>query len=414
MADFWGGNLVAAPGTVMRPGLVLAVFAGYGVLWGPYLANLPDVRRAAGADEATLGAALLVGGIATVPAILLAGRLLDRSGRPAALAAMVLFAAASPLPALVDGVPGLVLAVGLFGFGSGACNVVVVALAAAAEAGSGRRVMNRAHALFSVGVLAGGLATGALRAAGIPGRDVAVLLGAAVVLAVPALWRGLPRWMSRRREHRGPTRLGRPAALLSLLAALAIALESGVQSWSAVFLADVVRADAGLAALAPGVFAGAMVLGRLGGHWLCGRWSDRTVLLGSGALSGGGVLLLAVAATPGHGLLGMATVGAAIAAVTPTAYARIGRGAPPERRGNVLGSATSIASTGLLVGPVLVGQVAGHTGLRPAVAALSLLSVAVCVLALRVPRGLNAGMTWPASWKAAAERTSSTAERSSG
>jgi MFS family permease len=384
---------MAAPDELTRPGLVLAVFAAYGALWGPYLAILPDVQRAAGADDATLGVALLVGALVAVPAMVLAGRLLDRVGRPAALATMMFFAAAAPLPALARGVPGLVLAIGLFGFGSGACNVTVVALAAAAEAGSGKRVMNRAHALFSVGVLAGGIATGALRTAGMPGRDVALLLSTALMLLAPALRRRLPERMARRSEHRGPARLGRPATLLSLLAALAMVVGSGVQNWSAVFLTDVVRANARLAALAPGVFAAAMVLGRMGGHWLSGRLSDRAVLLGSGVLSGLGVLLLAIAATPGYGLLGTATVGAAVAAVAPTAYARIGRAAPPGRRGNVLGSATSIANTGWLIGPALVGQVAGHAGLRSAVAALSVLSVAVCLLALRVPRSLDGGMT---------------------
>jgi predicted MFS family arabinose efflux permease len=199
--------------------------------------------------------------------------------------------------------------------------------------------------------------------------------------------------MTRRRERRGTTRLGRTATLLSLLAALSMVVGSGVQNWSTVFLADVVRANARLAALAPGVFAAAMVLGRLGGHWLSGRVSDRVVLLGTGVLSGSGVLLLAIAATPGYGLLGTATVGAAVAAIAPTAYARIGRAAPPGQRGNVLGSATSIANTGWLVGPALVGQMAGHSGLRSAVAALSVLSVAVCLLALRVPRSTDGVMT---------------------
>lgn len=384
---------MAAPDVLTRPGLALAMFAAYGVLWGPYLAILPDVQRAAGADDATLGAALLVGALVAVPAMLLTGRLLDRVGRPAALATMMLFAAAAPLPALARGVPGLVLAIGLFGFGSGACNVTVVALAAAAEAGSGKRLMNRAHALFSVGVVAGGIATDALRTAGMPGQDVALLLSAALMLPAPALRRWLPERMARRVEHRGPARLGRPATLLSLLAALAMVVGSGVQNWSAVFLANVMRADAQLAELAPGVFAVGMVLGRLGGHWLSGRLSDRAMLLGSSVLSGSGVLLLAIAATPGYGLLGTATVGSAVAAVTPTAYARIGRAAPPERRGNVLGSATSIISTGGLIGPALVGQVAEHAGLRSAVAALSVLSVAACLLALRVPRSPDGNMT---------------------
>ena len=390
--DLWFGGLLAAVGSSVRPALVLAVFAAYGALWGPYLAaNLPDVRRATGADDATLGAALLVGAVAAVPAMLAAGRLLDRFGRPVAVGTLGLFAVAAPAPALAGSAPGLVLALGLFGLGSGACNVVVVALAAAAESGSGARLMCRAHALFSVGVLVCATGTGAARGAGVAGRDVAVALSVGLAVAVLAARRRLPHRFSRPAGRFGvrPTaRPGsrRPAALLCLLAALAMVVESGVQNWSAVFLADVLRAGPALAALAPGVFAGAMALGRLGGHWLSGRAGDRAMLLGSGLLSASGVLLLAAAATPGQGLAGTAIVGAAGAAVVPTVYARVCRGISPERRGHVLGAATSIASTGLMVGPALVGQLAGHTGLRVAVASLTVLSAAFCLLALRVCR----------------------------
>jgi MFS family permease len=160
---------------------------------------------------------------------------------------------------------------------------------------------------------------------------------------------------------------------------------SGVQQWSAVFLADVVKAPVGLSAAAPGIFAAGMALGRFGGHWLSDRADDRTVLLASGALSGVGVLMLSVAEVPAHGLLGTAVVGAAISVAAPTAYGLIGRGAPPEERGAILGSTAALASVGELLGPAMVGQVAGQADLRAAIAVLSIVSLTISLLALRVP-----------------------------
>ncbi|MFE5504760.1 MFS transporter [Amycolatopsis japonica] len=374
--------ITAAP----RTGTVFAGFAAYGALWGPYLSMLPDVRNATGAGEAQLGAALLIGALAAMPAMFAIGRLLDRFGRPVAVSTFAGFALIAPTPALAGSVPALFLTLGLFGFGSGACNVVVVALAASAEAGDGPRVMNRAHALFSIGLLTCSLGTGAARTAGVPAEAIALTLSALVVLGAIAARNSVPgRLVRQGREPGRRLRLGPAVLLLCLLAALAMVVESGVQQWSAVFLADITRAPVGISAAAPGIFAAGMALGRFGGHWLSGRASDRLVLLTSGALSGVGVLMLSMADAPVHGLLGTAVVGGAISVSTPTVYGLIGRGASAEDRGAVIGSAASLASVGLLLGPAVVGQIAGRTDLRVAIAALSVASVAVCLLALRVP-----------------------------
>ncbi|HET6291695.1 MAG TPA: MFS transporter, partial [Amycolatopsis sp.] len=259
--------ITAAP----RTGTVFAGFTAYGALWGPYLSMLPDVRHATGAGEAQLGAALLIGALAAMPAMFALGKLLDRFGRPVVVATFAGFALIAPTPALAGSVPGLFLTLGLFGFGSGACNVVVVALAASAEAGDGPRVMNRAHALFSVGLLTCSLGTGAARSAGVPAEVIALTLSTVVVFGAVVARNSVPgRLVRQGREPGKRTRLGSAVLLLCLLAALAMVVESGVQQWSAVFLADVTRAPVGISAAAPGVFAAGMALGRLGGHWLSG------------------------------------------------------------------------------------------------------------------------------------------------
>jgi MFS family permease len=368
-------------------GTACTAFLGYGVLWGPYLATLPEVRHAAGASDAQLGIAMLVGALAAVPAMAGVGRLLDLFGRPAVIAAMSLFAVVAPLPPMAGSVPALIAAVGLFGFGSGACQVAVVAVAAAAEADTGRPVMNRAHALFSVGLLAGSLATGAAIAVGQPGRVVAVVLAAGFAASVLRIRVGIPYQLAPRR-HGSPRRARRrigALAVICLIVTLAMLIESGVQQWSAVFLADTVGVSAALAAAAPGVFAAAMAAGRFGGHWLCYRASDRTLLLSSGVLAGIGVLLLAGSPGPGPALAAIALVGMAISVVTPTSYGLVGRGAISGERGSAVGTVAALSSFGLLLGPAVVGQIASWTDQRTAIAVLSVGALAICLLAIRVP-----------------------------
>ena len=378
--------MVAIVTNAPRVGTVLAAFVGYGALWGPYMAMLPAVKHATGASEAQLGMALLVGALAAMPAMLFVGKLLDRFGRLVAVATFMLFALCAALPSLAGSVPELVFAVALFGLGSGACNVVVVALAATVEASSGTRMMSRSHALFSVGVLVCSIATGVARSYGIPGQIITVILALTIGAGAFAARGYLPHGLVRQtRQPRVRRRLGRSAFLLCLLAALAMALANGVQQWSAIFLVDVVGAPVGLSSAAPGIFAAGMILGRLGGHWLCAHVADRSVLLASGVLSGVSVLMISLAETATYGLLGTVLVGASISVATPIAYTRIARGAEPPDRGAAIGSAACMANAGELLGPAMVGQLAGFLDLRTAMAALTLVSVMIALLALSVP-----------------------------
>lgn len=372
----------------LRASTVFLAFTAFGLLWGLYAAALPEIKRDTAASDGMLGAALVCVGLAAAPAMFVIGRLLDRYGRPVAVAALCLFAVVAPLPALATTVPGLFGALLLFGFGSGACDVVINSLAATVEAETGARVMNRAHALFSVGLLVGTLVTSLTRSNGVDaawplaGLAVVTVLGAVVLRGrVPAQ---LVRTKSESAAGGGRRRIDRFVLGFGILAALAALVESGVQQWSAVFLENEVGAPPGLSGLAPGVFAGSMALGRLGGHWLSTRVADRGVLFVSGIASGAGVLIVAFSGRPLVALAGFAVAGAAISVAAPTVYGVAGRTAPAERRGAVIGLTASIGYVGLLLGPAVVGQVAGFTELRTAIGGLVVVSLAVSLAALRV------------------------------
>lgn len=379
----------------VTPATVLLAFTAFGMLWGLYAAALPEIKSRTGASDGELGTALACVGLAAAPAMFAVGRLLDRYGRVVAVVSICLFAVVAPLPLLSGSVPALVVALLAFGLGSGACDVVINSLAATAEVESGERVLNRAHALFSIGLMTGTGVTSLTRASGFSAAGPLLVLAALTVLGAVLLRRRVPLRLARPRDEEKSARDGKPARRridplvlgFGVLAALALLVESGVQQWSAVFLEDEVGAGPGLSGLAPGVFAGSMALGRLGGHWLTTRLADRMVLLLSGLVSGAGVLLVAWAREPVLALCGFAVAGAAISVAAPTVYGVAGRAAPAERRGAVIGLTASIGYAGLLLGPVVVGQIAGFTGLRTALGALVVVSAAVSLAALLLRGG---------------------------
>jgi MFS family permease len=359
--------------------VVLAAFAGFGVTWGMYAAAIPAIRAATGVSDGFLGAALSCVGLTALPAMLFAGRLIDRSGRAAFAAALALFAVTAPLPTLVTSGPALVVTLLVFGGCSGAFDVAINHAAVAAEATSGRRVLNRAHAVFSLGLLFGSLILGASRSGGFTPRWPLTVLGLVLLAAVVPARAGLAG------THAAPDPGARASGrgvwtgalvwVAGTLGVLALLVESGLQQWSAVFLEDVLNTTPAMSSLGPAVFAGAAAAGRLSGHFLSRALSDVALLVGAGLVAAPGALLLATAASPAVALAGLFLAGVGISVGSPTLYGFAGRRVPASARGRMVAAVSGIAYVGLLGGPGLVGQLADLFTLRWAIGALAVLAL---------------------------------------
>ena len=155
----------SAAGLAERRGLHVA-FTAFGAFWGAWAALLPALKEASGVDDSQLGLALAAIALSALPAMLLAGRRLDRAGPRVLTATLVAFAVAVPLPSLAGGLGTLVLSVVGLGVTTGVLDVVVNSTTAGWERAEGSRLMAGCHGLFSLGVLLGSIATGVVRDAG--------------------------------------------------------------------------------------------------------------------------------------------------------------------------------------------------------------------------------------------------------
>lgn len=359
-----------------RLGTVLA-FAAFGVYWGAWGVLVPDVKEQVDATVGELGIALLAVGLAALPAMLLTGRLVDRVGARAMPGALLLFGLAALLPGLAGSVPELALALVLVGATSGALDVVINVAASGLEASDGRRLMQAAHAGFSAGFLVAAVSVGFARAAG--AEPVAVLAGTAALLALTALVnRGhvsaLPAAATSRR-----LRFSRRLLLLGLLCGVAFVVESGLENWSALFLESELDASPAVGGLGPGLFAAAMVSGRILGHWLEAVVGDRLLLVGGGATAACGLALAAAAPSVPVALAGFVLGGAGISVAAPTLFGAAGRGAPGAERGSAVASVTTVSYLGFLGGPPLMGVVSGAVDLRGGMAMLAAVALLLAV-----------------------------------
>lgn len=373
-------------GSVFRAAAIpLVAFLLMGSFWGAWAALVPEIQQRTSASPPALGAALLFGGLGALPAMLLTGRLWARFGSSLVGATLILFGLAAVLPALATNVVLLAGAMALVGASSGALDVAMNSQVSDIEAVSGRRLMYLAHALFSLAVLLTSVSVGLLRDAGVEPVPVLGSVSAAFLLVA------LPAILVDRRRSAGLARpapaaalssagLRRLIALLGVLCAIAFLIEDALISWSALHLERTLGASPALGGAGPGLFAGAMFIGRSLGQLLGRRFAERELLLGSGVLAALGILLTAWSPAAELALAGLVVAGAGVSLAAPALFSRAGRLVGPAARGTAISTLTVFGYLGFVLGPPTVGLIAGISDLRFSFSALALLAIGLAVV----------------------------------
>jgi fucose permease len=356
-----------------------------GFILASWVTRLPAVRSHLGASEPELGGALLAIAGGAVVAMPLTSRLCDRFGiRRVLTTAMVLcsvmFVVATQATHIVM-LGGLLLAVGL---GYGTWDVAMNAAAHDAEVATGRPLMPRFHGAFSVGGLCGA-GLGALAAAAELAVGVHLALAATgVVVTATIVARHFPSRAEAPRHHLpiadGAQRAITPRlVLLGLLTACTTLGEGAAADWAAIFFTDERNAEESVAAIGYAAFAGAMAVARLSGTWVLTRMSRVNALRASGVLASVSVLSLVTIDSTVTGLIAMVGWGLGVALVFPAAMSAGAENADRPAQG--IATVATIGYGGFLVGPPMIGFVAGAAGLGAGLFIVSLLLLFVVILA---------------------------------
>lgn len=347
-----------------RAGIVArlwAAFCVFGMFWGGWGALLPDVQKQVGASDATLGRALLFIALGAIGGMLLAGKVADRLGPKTLLPGALAFAATIPLLILPSGIPALLVVFTVMGAASGAYDVFINGSASVYETVYDAKIMGGMHALFSAGVLVASPLVGTARQLGAGPAEVLPVLAALVVVVaffLPGV--DLPTSPQNTRPR---VRMTGPLLLLGTLCALAFLIEDGLLSWSAIHLERTLGGSAIVGGLGPGVLAGSMVIGRALTQVLSRRFSERRLIGAAGLLGTAGATVFALTTSVLAGLAGIALAGLAISVVAPLIFGVAGRVGGPGRQASSIARVSTIAYFGFVVGPALVGGVAGAASL---------------------------------------------------
>lgn len=365
----------------------MAAFVALGMVWGGFMACLPDLKAGLGASDGLMGVVLIFGSVAGILQMALApwmARHLGRAALPLGTAALGLAVA---LPAQAATPVLFALAMLLMGWASGGVDVWMNARLATIEARTRLALMNLNHAVYSLAYGGTAVAAGLARAAGAaPGPILAAVALAVLVLALAA-WERDGAMEGMGRSGPGPLLpLGPVPWLAGGLVLISFLTENAAEAWSALYIERDLGAAPGAGSAGPALLGLAMGLGRLAGHAAERRFGDQALLRFGLVLAAAGTAGVALAPAPWAAFAGFAVMGLGVSVVAPTALAITGRLSGPETRGRAIARATQVGYLGFFLGPPGMGLVAELVGLRASYALIALVLIAALALRARLAR----------------------------
>ena len=379
---------------------VAALFFVNGATFSNWLPRIPEIRDRLGLGNAGLGATLLGGGLGGIIGSMLVARAMDRLGsRRLLMLAAGLLSIGLPLIALVPKAVLLLLVLTALGMLDVFNDVAMNAQGVIVQQRLGRSIMNRLHAMWSLGFTGGALVGSAAAAAGIGVRVHLAAVGAVLLATVIVVQRWLvPVDPPPNEPHAAPSgddvatagaatagsaqaahRWSRAGIAMACAALAAAALEVTPNDWAAVLMHDVFHAgrNSGFGTVA---CAGAMLVGRLAGDHVLDRVGEQRLLIGAIVLAGTGAFVTAVAPVTALALIGLVIWGLGLSVVFPQLYSAAAR-VPGMSAGAGLGSMLLGQRLGGLLTAVSVGALAGWLDLRAAFAIVAGAALAILIIA---------------------------------
>jgi MFS family permease len=351
-----------------------------GLLMSAWAPLVPLVKARAGLDDGGLGLLLLGLGGGSIAAMPFAGYLTAHYGcRPVVIWATIVLCAVLPLLSTMEWLPGLVIAVIIFGASMGMLDCAMNIQSVIVEKNSGQALQSGFHGLYSVGGIVG---AGAMTALLTFGLDPLIAALCIVTTVLGSLYKAAPTLLTYGTERGGPL-FAVPRGIVLLLGTLCFIVfltEGAMLDWSAVFLVSNRGLEPSIAGLGYASFAAAMTVGRLTGDAIVSKLGGvRVVVLGGLCAAAGMIVSLGIDGWPAS-LIGYALVGAGCSNIVPVIFTAVGR---QQRMPQAVAipAVISMGYAGILIGPVFIGAVAHLSTLSFALGCLIVLLVFVSAAA---------------------------------
>lgn len=357
---------------------VSAFFVVHGLCFATWASRIPSIQSLLHLEVSALGMllfALPLGFLISLPfagwSIAKIGSRKVTSGAAVALNASLLGIGLCRSTAQV----GTVLF--LFGFFANVMDIAMNTQAVAVEERYGRRLMGVFHGLWSTSGLAGAAIGSLMIGSSIPVFDHFTLVSVILLaLTVVFSFRLIPNDQV---KNAGQPFLAVPDKFLitiGLIAFCSMMIEGAMFDWSSIYFKDVVHVPGELTGLGYTIFMVAMAGTRFMADRVAGHIGLKRILQVSGTFVAAGLLLAALHPQLYTTALAFLMVGMGVSSVVPMTFSAAGK-SKTMSAGTALTIVSFLGFLGFLVGPPLIGFIAGASSLRDSFLMLTVMSAGI-------------------------------------
>ena len=355
-----------------------------GLCFSTWASRIPTVQQRLHLSEAALGGVLLAVPVGLIASLPITGWLVAKHGsRNLTVVAVLLYSGVLPLLGLAQTTTQLMAALVLFGFGSNMANISVNTQGVGVEALYGKSILATFHGVWSLAGFLGAALGTAMIGWGISPLQHFTLMAIVIWLGVALM-----------RPYLVPADAPSPAdqplfvlpdrglMLLGVLAFCSLLAEGTMFDWSGVYFRNIVLAQKAWVGLGFAAFMSMMATGRFIADWFANRFGRGRTLQISGLLTTAGLSLAVAFPSLVVASIGFMLVGLGVSSVVPLVYSAAGR-SKTMPAGVALAAVSTVGFAGFLLGPPLIGLVAGISSLRVSFAIIACMGLAVAALARR-------------------------------
>ncbi|PRY04964.1 fucose permease [Pontibacter ummariensis] len=347
--------------------------------WG---SRIPTIQQQMGLSEAELGGVLLALPVGLLLSLPVAGWVIAKTGsRSVVIFSGLLYTTTLVAIGYSQDPLQLIVALFVFGFAGNLMNISINTQGVGVEALYQKSIMASFHGLWSLAGFTGAAIGTLMIGEGVaPFEHFLLIMFLSLLVIVIA-----SRFVLREDVN---TDTDKPIFVmpdkslidLGIICFFAMICEGAMFDWSGVYFKKVLLVEKAWIGAGYTAFMCTMAATRFVADWFTSRFGLKRILQLSGTLTAAGLLISVVFPYLYTAMLGFALVGAGVSSVVPLVYGAAGR-SKVMSPGVALAAVSTIGFFGFLLGPPLIGFIAGATSLRVSFTIIAVMGLSVALVA---------------------------------
>ncbi len=351
-----------------------------GITFASWASRIAGIQQKLGLSDTALGGILFTLPVGLMLSLPFSGYTITKIGsRKLLLIALPLYAIALTSLGFSNTVFELIIGLFFFGFTSNAVNIAVNTQAVATEKLYGKPILASFHGLWSLAGFTGAAIGTLMIGKGIEPSVHFSIIMVLVIIGVALTFRYLKDDTGT--VQSGPVFVMPDSSLMKLgvIAFCSMICEGTMFDWSVIYFKKVVHAENAWIAAGYTAFMATMATGRFIADWFSGRFGLKKTLQLSGSLTATGLMIAVIFPQLLPAIGGFLLVGFGVSSVVPLVYSAAGK-SKTMSPGVALAAVSTIGFVGFLIGPPMIGFIAGAFSLRASFTLIAAMGLSVLIV----------------------------------